>query len=99
MFKKNIIENQMMHDAIAKISSEYFPLDRLVHDKASALADFIFAIDDFFIEFEQFFFVAAFKGQGVGGFALVFSRVKIRAKQIKQQLPVAGGVHNRSPAP
>lgn len=84
----DIIENQMMDDAIPEISGKNFPLDRLVNDKTDTSANLIFPADNILIQPEQFFFITIFKSQDIGSAPFVFARVKIGAEQIKKQLPV-----------
>ena len=96
LFKNRIdgIENQMMHDAVPKISGKNFSPDRFFDHKANALSNFIFSVDNVVVQSKQFFLIVNLKSQGIGCLTLVFARIKIGAEQIKHKLLIVRIFHS-----
>ena len=69
LFKNRIeiIEKQVVHDAIAEISGDYLPLDRLIHYEADTPPDRVLAIRNLPIQREYPFFIIRLESQGIGG--------------------------------
>lgn len=88
------IENQMMHDAVPKISGKNFSPDRFFDHKANALSNFIFSVDNVVVQGKQFFLIVNLKSQGIDCLTFVFARIKIGAEQIKHKLLIVRIFHN-----
>ena len=74
---RNRITDDMMHDAVTKISRPYFPDFRMGHDKSNAAANFIVAAAKLVVQLYKIGFQIDFKAKLVNRIALGFAAVKI----------------------
>lgn len=83
-FKKrvDVIENQMVDDAIAKIGGKDLPPDGLFGDETSAGTDRVGAPLYLVKKREQVFFVVQFELEGVDGFSFVLPGVIIGPEEV-----------------
>ena len=87
-FKKwiDVVENQMMDDAITEVSSEDFSFDWLINHETNALIYFISPLPNAIAKLEQVFFIFNLKAQLIDNRPLVFARVIVGLEQILEQL-------------
>lgn len=71
------VDDQVMHDPVAKIGGKYFSFYRFVDDEGDRLTGLITAVIDIVAKFQQVCFIIDFKSQSVEGIALVDAAIEI----------------------
>ena len=82
--RSDVIEQQMMHDAIAEIRSENLPLDRNLGDEAHTAPHPITPFGDFVIQRDEIFFEPHFEMKLAPGIAFIAAGIVIGTENIRQ---------------
>jgi hypothetical protein len=78
----NVVEDKVMNNPVAKISSKHFPHHRFFDNETNAGARFVPEVYDFIEKFDQIVFMEQFKFKGIIGVPLVAASRIICLEQV-----------------
>ena len=79
------IDNEMVHHTVTKVSSKYFPFNRLVDNKGNRVPRLIAAIIDFLTEINQIVLVIKFKSHSILRLSFVATTVFVSLKKLSKR--------------
>ena len=84
--RRQVVEQQMVHDSVPELRSENFSFYRSVHDETYARQRFVFPVPDLLVQRDEVVFEIHLESNLLLGVALVFACIVIGPENIDQQV-------------